>query len=80
MKNYFAQNLNFTELGVKCTFLETFNPGCCDARLPRSGGIPYIFKACEKSPFAGFVPQSGITARMFLNIDLFINNYLARSL
>ena len=33
----------------------------CDARLPRSGGIPYIFKACEKSPSAGFVPQSGIT-------------------
>ena len=33
----------------------------CDARLSRSGGIPYMLKAWKKSPFAGFVPQSGIT-------------------
>ena len=33
----------------------------CDVRLPRSGGIPYILKACVKSPSAGFVPQSAIT-------------------
>ena len=37
--------------------------GACDARLPRSGEIPCIFKVCEKSPFAGFVPQSGTTDR-----------------
>ena len=40
----------------------------CDARLPRSGGIPYIFKAYEKSPFAGFVPQSGISVSIFFSI------------
>ena len=34
----------------------------CDARLPRSGGIPNIYsKRSKKSPSAGFIPQSGIT-------------------
>ena len=34
--------------------LRTLN---CDARLPRSGGIPYIFKACEKKSLCGICPS-----------------------
>ena len=48
---------------VPRTYNQVFIAGICDARLPRSGGIPYIFKVCEKSPFAEFVPQPGITGR-----------------
>ena len=32
-------------------------PYSCDARLPRSGGIPYIFKACEKKSLCGICPS-----------------------
>ena len=32
-------------------------PPDCDARLPRSGGIPYIFKACEKKSLCGICPS-----------------------
>ena len=37
-----------------------------DFRLPRSGGIPYIFKACEKSPSAGFVWHQSLRVRLNL--------------
>ena len=32
-------------------------PRACDARLLRSGGIPYIFKACEKKSLCGICPS-----------------------
>ena len=33
------------------------NTARCDARLPRSEGIPYIFKACEKKSLCGICPS-----------------------
>ena len=37
--------------------MESSRHRCCDDRLPRSGGIPYIFKACEKKSLGGTCPS-----------------------
>ena len=40
-----------------CVMCGVGEPQTCDARLPRSGGIPYIFKACKKKSLCGICPS-----------------------
>ena len=55
---------------MSARWILTSNPVMPDCR--GVGEIPYIFKACEKSPFAGFVPQSGITGRT-MDLSFFLS-------